>query len=233
MPYCPKCDMEFVEGVAVCSDCGRPLLASKQEAAALKQKEEEALALLRRDQEARAAEAAVSAEAEYRGPAAARIHPYVKQSQKQEDLRSSAAAFAIMALILGTGSAALGAGLLPVSLTGASRIFLPAVMGVMAAGCLLVTVSSLRSARSAGDLAEEEEKRTSGIIRAFLASHTGEELDRQLEAETGELSFEELSLKRFELIQDILVTTHDLPDPAYVDALSEELYGRLYETPEA
>ena len=32
MPYCPRCDMEFVEGVTVCSDCGGPLLASEEEA---------------------------------------------------------------------------------------------------------------------------------------------------------------------------------------------------------
>ena len=32
MPYCPRCDMEFVEGVTGCSDCGGPLLASEEEA---------------------------------------------------------------------------------------------------------------------------------------------------------------------------------------------------------
>ena len=30
MPYCPKCDMEFVEGIKVCSDCGGPLVESKE-----------------------------------------------------------------------------------------------------------------------------------------------------------------------------------------------------------
>ena len=41
MPYCPKCDMEFVEGIKVCSDCGGPLVESKEVADAMKKKEQE------------------------------------------------------------------------------------------------------------------------------------------------------------------------------------------------
>ena len=43
MPYCPKCDMEFVEGIKICSDCGGPLVESKEVADAMKQKEKEEL----------------------------------------------------------------------------------------------------------------------------------------------------------------------------------------------
>ena len=39
MPYCPKCDMEFVDGITICSDCKGPLVASKEYALQL-QKEE-------------------------------------------------------------------------------------------------------------------------------------------------------------------------------------------------
>ena len=35
MPYCPKCDMEFIKGVTVCSDCGGSLFESKEEALAV------------------------------------------------------------------------------------------------------------------------------------------------------------------------------------------------------
>ena len=38
MPYCPKCDMEFVEGIKVCSDCGGPLVESKEVAEAMKRR---------------------------------------------------------------------------------------------------------------------------------------------------------------------------------------------------
>ena len=46
MPYCPKCDMEFIDGITVCSDCGGPLEESKEAALAKKRQEQEkALAL--------------------------------------------------------------------------------------------------------------------------------------------------------------------------------------------
>ena len=43
MPYCPKCDMEFVEGVTVCTDCGGPLVESREAAQAQKAAEKEKL----------------------------------------------------------------------------------------------------------------------------------------------------------------------------------------------
>lgn len=30
MPYCPKCDMEFVDGITTCSDCGGDLVGIKE-----------------------------------------------------------------------------------------------------------------------------------------------------------------------------------------------------------
>ena len=36
MPYCPKCDMEFIEGVTTCTDCGGPLFESKEAAEQMK-----------------------------------------------------------------------------------------------------------------------------------------------------------------------------------------------------
>ena len=42
MPYCPKCDMEFIDGITTCSDCGGELVESKEAAMELKKQEEEA-----------------------------------------------------------------------------------------------------------------------------------------------------------------------------------------------
>ena len=75
---------------------------------------------------------------------------------------------------------------------------------------------------------KKEKERTQSIIQWFVSSYTGEELDGRIRSEHSDLSPEELSLKRYELIQDLLVTNHDLPDPVYVDALTEEIYGKLY-----
>ena len=38
-----------------------------------------------------------------------------------------------------------------------------------------------------------------------------------------------MSLRRFDLIQDYLITGRDLPNMSYVDALCDQIYSRLYE----
>ena len=63
----------------------------------------------------------------------------------------------------------------------------------------------------------------------FQETYDRQAIDSRIE-DAGQLSDEELALKRFQIIQDFLVTGRDLPDPSYVDALSEELYGRLFES---
>ena len=49
MSYCPRCDMEFVDGVTVCTDCGGPLAESREAAMAMKKKEQEEMLLKQRD----------------------------------------------------------------------------------------------------------------------------------------------------------------------------------------
>ena len=90
--------------------------------------------------------------------------------------------------------------------------------------------------------AAKENKETESLIALFLASHSPEEIDGRLAREQGSIGEgtsgqaaapegsrpEELALKRYALIQDYLVTENDLPDPDYVDYLSEEIYDRMY-----
>ena len=76
--------------------------------------------------------------------------------------------------------------------------------------------------------AEEEERCTKDLIEWFISTWTGGSLDEELKKEDPGLAGEELELKRFELIQDFLVTQEALPNQAYVDSVSEEIYHRLY-----
>ncbi len=75
---------------------------------------------------------------------------------------------------------------------------------------------------------EAEKQQTQYLISWFLDAYSPEKIDGQIQ-DFDELSEEELSLKRFQLIQDYLITGKDLPDPSYVDALSEEIYSKLFE----
>ena len=235
MPYCPRCDMEFVEGVTVCSDCGGPLLASEEEAKAMKAQMEKEMEERRKEAAASVlgdrspeelAEAAAKAQAQAR---AASPGVYVNRRQKYDDLKSSASAFYLVGGALALVSVLLWTGIVHLPMAASGRILTQSVLTVMGAAFLIIAVKSSKSAREMSSGIEEEQKRTQEIIGWFCDTYTGAGLDTESLRTEPEISGEELSLRRFDLIQDYLITGRDLPDAAYVEALCEEIYGKLYE----
>ena len=102
-------------------------------------------------------------------------------------------------------------------------------MTALGLASLVVALRSTQAAKTVSGQIGEEEHVTRQLMEWFTANYTGDQLDQQILAESGELAPEELSLKRFDLIQDILITNHDITDQAYVDSLAEDIYGRIWE----
>lgn len=235
MPYCPKCDMEFVEGIKVCSDCGGPLVESKEVAEAMKKKEQEKqLAGMAQEMDPFSGE---DADAGFSGdePAgnssrtAEPVHAYVNKEQRYEDMSSSASAFFLVGGVLAVGAALCLLGVLHLPMAGFQKYMFEGVLVILAVGSFIVAVSSRKRAAELKIEADDEKRETQEIIDWFLKNYSAKELDEQLLMEDPDLSGEELSLKRFELIQDFLITGRDIPDQAYADSLCETLYAKLYD----
>lgn len=243
MPYCPNCDMEFIDGITTCSDCGEPLVASKEFAEAVKRQElEEERSRQQTELEAMAEGSTLFDESEgeetgtsylgipgnkmKRSSEASRV--YIKKSQQYEDLKSSASAFLLVGGAILIFSILCWMNVVKLPMVGVSRIISQSVGTLMGIGSLIVAVTSAKSAKAVSGQVQEEETATRELIQWFLSHHTGDELDARILSESGDLVPEERSLKRFELIQDILITSHDIVDPAYVDLLAEEIYGNIY-----
>ncbi|MCI8659289.1 MAG: hypothetical protein HFG54_03420 [Lachnospiraceae bacterium] len=247
MPYCPKCDMEFIDGITVCSDCGGILVESRQVAQAMKEKEQkEALARMQQDyEEQRQIMEELKKEESFEetpscnstdkassGPPSREqqrvpsfTHVYVKKSQQYEDLKSSASAFFLVggALSVFAGLCWLNILKLPLGLIGRLTI---TIFGLVS---LIIAAKSARDAKAVQAQIGEEDAKTSDLVKWFTDNYSESQLDHQLLSEYGELLPEELSLKRFDLIQDILITNHDLSDQSYVDLLAEDIYGKLFQ----
>lgn len=240
MPYCPKCDMEFIDGITACTDCGGALAESKEAADAMRkqaQKEAAARRLAEYEELTSGGDEAIPVPSEddqleeMEKAVRAHVRPriYVKKTEQYEDLKSSASAFVLVGGILLVFSILCWAKVIRLPLSEISRIISQTVMTVLGIASLVVAAYSAKSANAVkGQIAEEEEA-TRQLIDWFTGSYTGEQLDTQIQAESGELVPEELSLKRFELIQDILITTHDISDQAYVDSVAEDIYGKMYQ----
>lgn len=264
MPYCPKCDMEFIDGITVCSDCGGPLVASKEVADEMKRREQEEEMQRQKelfekaqaeflaemgevaeegdlqpegeagvdpDAPGYASESGILGSSSLRavGKRAGRTRVYVKKSQQYEDLKSSASAFLLLGVVLTVGSVLLWAGIIRLPMVGVSRIISQSVLTLMGVGSLVIALSSGRSAKEVSGQISAEEEVTAQLIAWFTENFRADELDAQITAESGEdLSAEERSLKRFDLIQDLIITNHDITDQSYVDLLAEEIYGKMF-----
>lgn len=234
MPYCPKCDMEFVEGVTVCTDCGGRLVESKEVADAMKEEELKKQEELMREQYEKLMATAEETEGESdeNAPKLRRTAPskaYVDKGQRYEDVKSSATAFFIIGGALAVASVLVFAGVINIPMYGIMKYIFQGMMAVMAVGSLIAAFSSQKSAAALKTEAVDEEKETKEIVEWFVKTYSAKDLDKQILSEEPGLSEEEMSLRRFELIQDYLITGRDLPDQSYVDALCDMIYGRLYE----
>lgn len=288
MPYCPKCDMEFVEGIKICSDCKGPLVASREFALQLKEelKKQERETLIQtyrknhpelpadfiipediplqeeRDvarlvalltpeyqkthgitptpsmfQEEEEPDSSLNEQMAQSGSIAqmtsptriSHASPYVRQADKYEDLKSSAAAFWGVGGVLLVFSALAWLQIIPIPATGTARYLFLGVLTAMSIFSIFVAFSTQKSAKQAQASIALEEENTKEIIHWFLQTFSADEIEKRITLEYGELSPEERSLKRFELIQDYLITGKDIPDESYVDELSEEIYSRLFE----
>lgn len=237
MSYCPKCDMEFVDGVTVCTDCGGPLVESKEAAMAMKRKEQEEQLLKQREyleQLSMELERQAALEGLEEGltegmsiPEPVRV--YESKAQKYENLKSSASAFLFVGGLLVVVSAVCWTGIISLPMAGTSGYIFKGALTAMAVFCLGIYVKTAGEAKNLKPEIDREKEQTSEIIQWFSSRWSADEIDSQI-GDRESLTEEELSLKRFQIIQDLLITNKDLPDPAYVDALCEEIYGRLYES---
>lgn len=233
MPYCPKCDMEFVKGIITCTDCGAPLVKSREAWDADREKR-----MAREAQEAFEAvsdrnEAVMEMEPEERLMGQRIPRPsfsYVTKSQKYEDLCSSCFAFFLVGTVTAACSAACFAGLIRLPFSSGARLMLQGVTAGLGLVFLLIALRTRPSLLLAQQQAREEERRTGELLAWFLNGWDAGCLDRAVSEENPGLTGPEMDLKRLELIQDILVTGQDLPDPGYVDYLSEQIFEKLYES---
>ena len=266
MPYCPKCDMEFVEGITTCTDCGGPLFESKEAADKmkdqyLKMREDQmkkqyeqmmaaqAQAKQQAEQQAAAQAAAIEQAKAQMTPeqmerfekaqklaiekakrAATPAKEYINKEQKYEDMKSSVTAFLIVGVVAAAAIVLSLAGIINLPFSGVMYYIVMGMLLFMAVGSFAVAFSSKKSAAQLKGQISVEENKTKELIEWFVSKYTAENIDRVIHKHLSDLTEEELSLQRFEIIQDILITNHDLPDQSYVDALCDMIYTKLYES---
>lgn len=217
--YCPNCDMDFVDGVTVCTDCGAQLVdkevwkaeqaeLAKKKAEEIEKQNEELSEVLERVNEVRK---------EMSEPTV-----YVNGEEKYIDNKSSGIAL----LIVGIGLGAFAA-LLWFDIIGSLGIIFKVAVTAFAALCLIGAIISFAKAKSYKGEISEEANRDQNIIDSFMSKYTKEDIVNAV----GHLDLreEELAIERMNYIQDKLSIENDIPDKSYSAMLAEEIYTRLFE----
>lgn len=315
MKYCPHCDMEFIDEVEICTDCGRPLVDMETWQKEQEEQKKEARANARRsvapglwgipgipggaasgrlpenpeDLEAlpaddlpggaplpEAAEASAALNDGYAGvlpgiPADQKgaegsseepleepedpaeqlseeqeeeeeqsLRPvrgfgntvYVTRAERYEDLRSSASAFRLVGALLFILTLFCFGDILHLPFSLPANPMLRVMLPLLTAGAFYVSVKTTADAKKVQGQIKEEQDVTNSLREWFLATYTAEQVDEAVRKESREdlgKKPELLALKRMNYIQDCFITQYDLADQGYVDALSEDVYGRLFE----
>lgn len=228
MKYCPDCDMEFIDSVETCTDCGKPLVDKErylaEESARIEREAAEQTQLLKEQQAALDAEAENAADDRRPAPAV-----YVRRADRYEDLKSSASAFLIVGIVMVILSVLSWGHALHLPFSIPSNVMLRILFLLFAVGSFAVYIKTTADAKTVHGQIEEEQKATEQLTSWFLESYTPEAVDAAVQKENGTLRPEVLALKRMDYIQDVFITQYDLADQAYVDALSEDIYAKLYE----
>lgn len=156
---------------------------------------------------------------------------YVRQEDRYEDLQSSASAFMIVCVVMSLLSLfSFGSSLhLPFSIpaTPMMRFFFI----FFAIGSFVIYIKTRREAAKTYARIEEEQRITEELEAWFLSSYTPGQIDLQIfGANRRPLRPEALALKRFDFIQDCFLKRYEGMDEGYIEALSEELYKKLFES---
>ena len=156
---------------------------------------------------------------------------YVRQEDRYEDLQSSASAFMIVCVVMSLLSLfSFGSSLhLPFSIpaTPMMRFFFI----FFAIGSFVIYIKTRREAAKTYARIDEEQRITEELEAWFLSSYTPGQIDLQIfGANRRPLRPEALALKRFDFIQDCFLKRYEGMDEGYIEALSEELYKKLFES---
>ena len=223
--------MEFVDGITTCSDCGGPLVPSKEEwlkEKAIRDEEEKK----KKEAELQEEIAALEAEGENAEgtakPALKRASVYEPTRQRVADVKSSRNAFALIGGIALAAGILCFAGVIPLPMAGMSRFFFETVVSLLGIAMLLYALKSQNSLKALIAKADEEEKQTTEILDWFRKTYTADAIDEKLLAEEPNLEGGELDLRRNQLISDLLVTNRDLPDQNYADYLTEQIMNEYF-----
>lgn len=212
MPYCPKCKIEFLQGIGTCSECGSVLVEELPEGEEIQVPDWEAM-----DEKERSINAQREAD-QFRNAAST---VYVKKADKYEDLHSTAVCFTVLGI--------LGMLFCILNLTGIVSLYqnpiqLTAMLVIFGIFTAIGISSYFRSKEVKGQISEEENL-TNKINEWMEKTITKELLEKFSDKSISE---EANFLQVSEKIKEMIQKEFDVNDDSYLDAIIDEFFNQHF-----
>ena len=231
MPWCPKCETEYREGILTCADCGstlvenlnfktgepiiEPTFLSSEDTAVNEMTEEEALAFLEESKK----EALERRKRLEEGPGL-----YIESSKKAQEFKSGGLSllfvgglgFVCILLIL--------FGIIPLHMNLFSKYLIIGVMGTLFILFIVMGFLSVKSYKKFELKASEED-----TLTQKLTSWVKENLHKdQIDADIEEASEELLYFLRTEKMKEMITHKFFNLDAAFLDSFIDDIYPEIF-----
>ena len=234
MPWCPKCETEYREGITVCADCGSDLvddLSAKypqtptMEETQIVESMEEIFQDMSEEEASAFLEETKKEALERRKRLAEGPGIYVESSKKAQDFKSGGFSLLFVGGIGLIFVLLVLFNVIPLHMNLFSKYLIIGVMGSLFILFIVMGFLSVKSYKKFEIKATEEDNLTANIS-AWCKEHlTSDIIDAELEEEEEELKYFRRTEKMKEMISDKFMNL----DAAFLDSFVDDLYQNIFE----
>ena len=226
MPWCPKCETEYREGITVCADCGSTLVddLSVSQEVTESQSLEEAFQNMSEEEAAAFFEETKKEAMERRKRLAEGPGLYVESSKKAQDFKSGG----LSLLFVG------GIGLIfvllvlfdviPLYMNLFSKYLIIGVMGALFILFIVMGFLSVKSYKKFEIKASEEDNLTKNLTSWCMNNLKQEIIDTDIEEASEELLYFQRTEKMKEMISNKFMNL----DAAFLDSFIDDIYPEIF-----
>lgn len=226
MPWCPKCETEYREGITVCADCGSALvesLSAQEDIPASKTPEE--MIQNMSEEDARIFLEETQKEAmERRKQLAEGPGVYVESSKKAQDFKSGALSLLFVGGIGLIFIILILLGVIPLHMNLFSKYLILGVMGTLFILFVVMGFLSIKSYKKFEIKATEEDNLTKNLLAWCKDNLKKEVIDADLEEAEEELLYFVRTEKMKEMISNKFMNL----DAAFLDSFIDDIYPEIF-----